>query len=254
MPFGPYSTIVEVDAGREPCVNRKCMRSVAAYVLGWFLCLLVVGSLVACGATTPSGQRPDEATHGVPMKDGVPLGDCVDVDTATQESHGCPGFEPAPESPCAEPGKTCRYIRIEVGATNQLTYTCSGDQPGWGQPSYAFCAETCGTVEANTIELSSSSCTRLAPTMCDADWPTIPPPPNASVLAWEMLNKAFVACDAIGDGNTVELAVTDGCPTHLSSVSPLHPNAVACLKQRLSGVRWECATELPCVRLSWDMI
>src|SRR5262249_12338639 len=159
----------------------------------------VATGLAACGAEVRSDSRPGGAAHAVPMKDGVPLGDCIDVDAATQRSQGCPDASPELESPCEEPGKACTYIRIEAGASNQVTYTCQGDDPNWGDGAWALCADSCGMTQTNTFDFDASTCTRRTLAVCDdGTASTMVAPPNASLLTIAMLTAAFEACDAIG--------------------------------------------------------
>jgi hypothetical protein len=223
------------------------MRNLAAGVRSSFLCLVAAASLGACGGMERSEKQPHEATHAVPMKDGVPIGDCVELDPAAQQSQGCPGSWPAAESPCEEPGKACSYIRIEAGDSKLVTYTCQGDPPNWGEGSWTLCAVTCGRTVTNTIDFDSSSCATRTPDECDL-FPGVMPRPNGDTLTSNMLSMILADCNAIGElGNTVELAFNDGCPTHLSSADPIPPNELACVKRRLGSVRWSCAARLPCI-------
>jgi hypothetical protein len=79
-------------------------------------------------------------------------------------------------------------------------------------------------------------------------------PSTGHTLTLSMLAVTLEDCNTSIDGNLVEITFADGCPTHLSSEQTLHPNAVACLQQRLGGVRWKCATALPCASYAWVTI
>jgi hypothetical protein len=223
----------------------------------WFA-LAVVAHCAGCGARVVEPSKPhDDPDAGgskaeVPMKDGVPIGDCVDLDMTAQMAQGCPAVEPAPESACDVQGKTCRYARFEQGATSQAVFSCSGN---WGPGALETCGEVCGATDANPIDFTGADCpTRPAAVCDDGKGTSYAFPPDAYTLTSAMLQSTLEACNSDIADNLVWLTLNDGCPARLSSMQPLAPGSVTCLEQKLSNVRWSCATTLPCLSRQWTFL
>jgi hypothetical protein len=221
--------------------------------------LAVVAHCAACGARVVEESRPHDgpdaggAKAKFPAKDGVPFGDCVDLDTTAQMTQGCPSVEPAPESACDVPGKTCRYARVDGSTTYQLVLSCLGNY--WGSGALEACGEVCDPNDANPIDFPGADCsTRPAAACDDGKGTSYGFPPDAYTLTSAMLQSTLEACNSDIADNLVWLTLNGGCPVRLSSMQPLAPSAVTCLEQKLSNARWSCATTLPCLSRQFTLL
>jgi hypothetical protein len=248
-------------------------RSGSAHVVSWIAAL----GLLACSAARTRVERspakagssaledggavradaepaPDAspADAPVPMKNGAPIGDCVEASEQELAKQGCPTAPPPALSSCEEVGTVCRYeIETDSGASSQVVFACNREL-SWGAGASVQCGITCHMDDGFAIELSAAGCASRSAAPCDdGKGTTYAFPPPAYTLASAMLQAALEACDSDIAGNSVELQLSDGCPVRLASLQTLAPAAVSCLESRLGQARWQCATQVPCLQRSW---
>lgn len=215
---------------------------------------LLLATLPACGGESSriraeggdDGADGDGAVDVVPLKNGIPIGDCRELSEAEQVELGCPGHKPAASSICDAPdGTTCRYdISAENGYSRQTVFHCYGDD--WGPGALDSCGRVCQLAGNNDISFDISDCRSRPVTECPYETPDIAPP-----TAQDQLDQAFERMiEDCNGGNHLEVEFHSGCPSRLSSFMPLSPYGAACLSERLGRVRWSCARPLLCAGYS----
>jgi hypothetical protein len=210
----------------------------------------------SAGHTGDAGSTP-AMSPAIPMKDGVPIGDCVDPTPEQLAATGCPATQPDPSSGCfVDPSVDCRYpIKVQgEGLSSQLIFRC--ERGTWDPGSTEWCGQTCDVVGVNgnhPIELPIGSCPERALAECDDGKGTMyAHDPSALTLTIAMLQSALEACNASIAGNAVTLELDNGCPKRLSSGAAFDVNTTKCLVDHFGSVRWKCATMLPCASFSWS--
>jgi hypothetical protein len=211
---------------------------------------LVLGAtLPACGGESSrvraegsdDGTPDDGAADVIPLKNGIPIGDCRELSAAEQTELGCPAQPPVASSSCDAPGgTTCRYdISAENGHSQQTVFHCYNDS--WGAGALDSCGHVCQLAGDNDISFDISDCRSRPVTECPYETPDIAPP-----TAQDQLNQAVKRSLETCGGNDFEIEFHSGCPTRLSSSMPLSPDIATCLSERLARVRWRCARSLLC--------
>jgi hypothetical protein len=197
------------------------------------------------GGAGEGGASDGGASDIIPLKNGIPIGDCRELSEAEQAELGCPAQKPEASSTCDAPeGKTCRYgLSAENGYSKETVFRCRGGSwTGTIEP----CGSVCNLAGSNDISFDISECRSRPVTEC--------PYESSDTLAWSaqsQLNEAFErALDACGGANHVEVEFHSGCPSRLSSGMPLSPERAACLSETLASARWRCARQLVCVGYS----
>lgn len=207
----------------------------------------------AGSASSGSGGAPAQSI--IPLKDGVPIGDCVESTPEHQAAKGCPETEPAPSSGCfVDPDVECRYgISVEGGLSSQTIFSC--DRGTWDPGARVYCGQSCAAQAVSgehAIDFAVGSCPERPLSECDDGKGTMYAfDPGALTLTTAMLQSAVEACNASFSGNAVTLELENGCPKRLSSRLELDAAATTCLADRLGTARWKCATPLPCASYSW---
>jgi hypothetical protein len=224
------------------------------------------------GATEASGNPDGGGGRGpIPTKDGVPIGDCRELSADELAALGCPIEPPQPLSSCDGsiagcpyelrscdvPGTECPYeIRVESSMSSQVFYRCSGDAPSWGGGAMLTCGIVCAAPEAHITEFSPS-CGNRTVSSCASGSDILSTAQNKLDIAFaSLLSDCGYPVSPVSPGtlfDRVQLELTDGCPTRLSSISPLDSAVLQCLTARLDSLRWDCALNLTCTAFARPM-
>jgi hypothetical protein len=205
------------------------------------------------GGGSPEGGSPEGGggRAAPPVKDGVPIGDCREL-TVDERSPDCPAQPPQPLSSCDSPEDiVCAYdIIVEDRRASQEVFFCNGEPRTWGSGALVECGKTCGAPGAHVVELSGGSCSERAQSACDVGGTIYAFPTSQQRLdsAFQHLLRGCLGNAAFG--NRFQLELRDGCPTSLSMLQAVTPEAEACIQDKLSGLRWECAVDLSCSEFS----
>jgi hypothetical protein len=223
---------------------------VVATKRGWTLSLgltvLALPAFGGCGGESNRARDAGDDDAGVedviPMKDGVPIGDCRELTAAEQTARGCPAEKPEASSSCDAPeGTTCRYeISTREQSSSQVVFRCS-DQGGrnWGAGWMEPCGLGCRYAGHNDVTFDVADCERRSVTSCDQQALLT----SAQSALDAMVEETLQAC---GGPNQVEVEFAGGCPSRLSAIDPLPADIVACLTGALGSTRWSCAQKLVC--------
>ena len=140
-------------------------------------------------------------------------------------------------------GTVCPYeIRAESGNSTQRFFECQGT---WGAGTTVPCGQSCGAPLANVIELPTECAARTMVSCAEASETVFARPTNQQRLD-EIFMGVLSECGGPPYGNPLQLDVSDGCPTRLSTGEPLDTPRADCLRSRLDAVRWDCALGLTC--------
>lgn len=214
---------------------------------------LLLSVVSGCGGRPLSASRPDggtgEGDAAVPLKNGVPIGTCVDT-TPAELAAGCPSGPPGRDVPCNAPSTLrCRYpIDAADGVATQDFLIC--DTRGlngriWVGPRIT-CGRSCAFSPGEPFVLETTNCgsrpvisfrddLMKGDAIYSEEWTT-----TQDLLDAE-IDKVVLGCIKDLYGAHIEVGVQGGCPQRFTTSVPLDPSATACIQAALEKVRWDCA-------------
>ena len=180
---------------------------------------------------------------GFPTKDGVPIGDCRDFSAAELAAMNCPAEPPPDGSLCDDRSVDCPYpISVDATGSSQQDFLCAG----YWLPRNQVCGTVCSDLGASAVHLETADCAQRPVSVCSTlGWVA----PTAQYMLSGAINELIGPCFTVPSDSypTFELEFSAGCPSAFSVQGTIESSELACATDKLRTVRWDCATELPCI-------